>query len=725
MTRHSSRAWAHTNVTDASPDLPRVSSAAIRRLLHPHSIALVGASDVPESIGGAPLSLMERFGYAGDIHCVSRTRATVNERPCVESIDDLPDGVDAVILAIPQAGVADAIAAAGRRGVGGAVVFSSGYAEAGPDGAAQQLELASIATTYDLALAGPNCLGLINFSESVPLTFGDASPNRRNGGPHLAILSQSGAMSLALTYAAMAQDISLSYTISTGNEAVLGIEDYLGVILDEEGTRAVALLIEQIRRPAEFIELARIARRRGVALCVLHTGRGARARASSLSHTGAIAGDQEVMRAVLAREGVLFIDSLDELIDTVCVVVKSPVPRAYGVAFMTDSGAAKTYAIDVSDDIGLFLPELTSHTLATLKEALPPYAIASNPVDITAMGLNDPSLYARVAASLLDDDDVGCLVVSSMPGSVVQGTQQVDALLPVLVAADKPVIYTIMGGESPLPAENKLKILDAGLSLFRSPERALRAARNVTRRARTLSESETRAVAKEYPALRLDASAGVSIGEHTAKALLSEVGVRVPAGERVGDVHCALVAATRLGFPVVLKVVSAQIPHKSDVGGVVVVTDEEELVETHALMSARISETRPDAVVDGFLVEEFVKGGVEMIIGARRDAAWGEVVLVGLGGVWAEVINDTVIVTADATAREITSGIESLRGSATLRGARGGAVADLDALVNAIQVIGGTLRATPGVVEIEVNPLLVLSEGEGVIALDALIVTQS
>jgi acyl-CoA synthetase (NDP forming) len=680
---------------------------------------------MPESIGGAPIALIERFGYAGDVHCVSRTRTEINGRSCLKSIESLPYGVDALILAIPRAGVADAIVAAGRRGVGGAVVFSSGYAEAGASGAAQQLELASVATAYDLALAGPNCLGLINFTESVPLTFGDASPNRRAGGPSLAIISQSGAMSLALTYAAMAEDIALSYTISTGNEAVLGIEDYLDVILGEEGIRAVALLIEQIRRPAEFIELARVARRRGVALCVLHTGRGARAQAASLSHTGAIAGDQDVMRAILGREGVLFIDSLDELIDTVCVLVKCPMPSADGVAFMTDSGAAKTYAIDVSDDIGLLLPELSPPTLAKLTEMLPDYAIASNPVDITAMGLNDPSLYARVASTLLEDDEVGCLVVSSMPGSIVQGTQQVEALLPVLVAADKPVIYTIMGGESPLPPQNKLKIFDAGLSLFRSPERALRAARNVTRLARTLTQGESRVAPEQFGALEFDPSEAEYVSEHGAKELLSRAGLRVPLGELASDVHSALAAAARLGYPVVLKVVSAQILHKSEVGGVIVVADEEELSRAHAQMCARIGATRPDAVVDGVLVEEVVNGGVEMIVGARRDATWGDIVLVGLGGVWTEVIKDAVVLAADADRSEIVTGVDSLRGAATLRGARGGVISDIDALVHTVELIGGILRATPGIAEIEVNPLLVLPNGEGVVALDALIVRQT
>jgi acyl-CoA synthetase (NDP forming) len=682
----------------------------------------VGASDVSESIGGAPIALLERFGYDGDVYCVSRTRTEINGRKCVDSITSLPFGVDALVLAIPKSGVLEAVEAAGLRGVGGAVVFSSGYAETDEDGAAQQSALAAVAAKYDLALAGPNCLGLINFAESAPLTFGDATPNRRDSASSLAIIAQSGAMSLALTYAAMAQDIAVSYTISTGNEAVLGVEDYLGELLEEDGIRAVALLIEQIRRPTEFMELARIARRRGVALCVLHTGRGERAQAASLSHTGAIAGDQDVMRAVLGREGVLFIDSLDELIDTASVLVKCVTPSAYGVAFMTDSGAAKTYAIDVSDDIGLLLPEPSPETFHTLTDEIPPFAIASNPIDITAMGLNDPSLYGRVASALLGDAEVGCLVVSAMPGSTTQGTQQVDALLPVLASATKPVIYTIMGGESPLPVENVLKIFDAGLPLFRSPERALRAARNVTKRARTVRDADARETPKSFAPLVLDFN--TRLNEHGAKALLSHAGLRVPSSELAVDVPSALGAAAHIGFPVILKIVSEQIRHKSDVGGVVLVADDDELVRAHADMLARISVSCPDAVIDGVLVEEVVARGVEVIVGARRDVNWGVTVLIGFGGVWTEYFDDAVTISADADRSEIRAAIESLRGADTLRGARGTVKSDVDALVSAVELIGGVLRSTPSCVEIEVNPLVVLADGQGVVALDALVVAQ-
>ena len=694
-------------------------AAAVRRLLHPRSVAIVGASSDPASIGGAPLVLLERFGYRGEIHLVSRTRREINGRPCVPSIDDLPDGVDAAILAIGKVGVEDAVAAAGRRDIGGVIAFSSGYAEIDADGADAQRRLADLAAGHGLALAGPNCLGLVNFVDAVPLTFGDVMPNRRSGHPGLAIVAQSGAMSLALTYDAMAQDIPVSYAISTGNEAVLGVEDYLAVLIEEDNTKAVALLVEQIRRPETFLGLAARARQREITFCVLHTGRGERAQAASLSHTGAIAGDQDVLRAIVGREGVLFIDSLDELIDTAGVLTKTKLPGTSGVGFMTDSGAAKTFAIDVSEEIGVVLPELTPATIELLRAELPAFATASNPADITAMGLNDPSLYARVARVLLGDDDVGTLVVAAMPGSKVQGTEQVEALLPTLTTAEKPVIYTIMGGESPIPSTNRMKILDAGLPLFRSPERALRAAGNAASVARTWRDATRRAAPR--PIDRLAVTSTERLGEREAKALLASAGLSVPASQLVTNPIDALAAAGQLGLPIVLKIASAQITHKSDIGGVAFVRDKDAVAERAARMIADVQAARPDAIIDGILVEQARSGGTEMLVGARRDPVWGPFVLVGLGGVWAEIIRDTVVIAGEADRSEILERIGCLRSAAVLRGARGEAPRDIEALIDTIELLAGILRSTPEIVEIEVNPLLVLAHKEGVVALDAVI----
>jgi len=708
--------------TGAAPD-------ALERLVRPRSVAIVGASDEPASIGGAPLVLLERFGYEGDVHLVSRSRREIRGRACVASIEELPFGVDAAILAIPKAGVADAVEQAGRRGVGGVVVFSSGYGELDAAGAAAERALATSAARHGIALAGPNCLGLVNFADGVPLTFGDVAPNRRPGGPGVAIVAQSGAMSLALTYAAMAQDTSVTYAISTGNEAVLGVEDHLRLVIADERTRAVVMLVEQIRRPAEFLALAREAREREVTVCVLHTGRGERAKAASLTHTGAIAGDQDVLRSVLGREGVLFVDSLDGLVDTAGVIARQGLPHADGVAFMTDSGAAKTFAIDVCEAEGAALPELGEATLAKLAGELPAFATASNPVDITAMGLNDPSLYARVASVLLEDDDVGTLVVSAMPGSELQGTEQVEALLPTLAAARKPVVYTIMGGDCPIPERNRLLILDASVPLFRSPERALRAARDLASAARAARAAASRARApRARDVAPLGAggpgtAAGTIVGELEAKAMLAAAGIESPPSRLVTSPAGARDAARELGCPVVVKISSPDITHKSDAGGVAFVHAPEDAAEAYSAVLAAVSASRPDARVDGVLVERVVSDGVEMLLGARRDPAWGPYLVVGLGGVWTEILGDATVVAADADRDEIADAIAGLRGAAVLRGARGSRPRDVHALLGAAELVAALLRCSPGVAEIEINPLLVRAEGDGVVALDAVVAT--
>jgi acetate---CoA ligase (ADP-forming) len=711
-------------VTEALRTVPQTSRAgSVQRLMHPTSVALVGASEDPAAIGGAPLTLLKRFGYRGALHLVSRTRAEVNGTPCVSSVEDLPVGVDVALLAVPKKAVLQTVEAAGRRGIGGVVVFSSGYAELDGAGVAEQAALADAARSAGVALAGPNCLGLVNFVDGVPLTFGDVWPNRRSGRPGVAIIAQSGAMSLALTYAAQAQDITVDYAISTGNEAVLGIEDYLAAVLDEGRSRAVALLIEQVRRPAEFLALASKARELGVALCVLHAGRGRRAQAASRSHTGAIAGDQRPLRAVLSREGVLFIDSLDELIDTVGLLSKTDVPHTEGVAFMTDSGAAKTLAIDICESIGVPLPELSTATLGQLSGQLPPFATASNPVDITAMGLNDPTLYPRVLNTLLADDHVGTVVVSAMPGSDVQGTEQVDALLPAVTAAKKPVVYTIMGGESPLPQANRLRILDAGVPLFRSPERALVAVRNVGRLMRSVNTASARDLQPRVAPVPIENLRAAQ--EHEAKQLLAARGIPTPPSQPAASAAEALGAAERLGFPVVLKVISPDIAHKSDIGGVALVRERAHLEASFSRLLANVSVGRPDARINGVLVEKAIEGGTEMIVGARRDPHWGPYLIVGLGGLWVEAVGDAVILAGDSDRSEVANGIKGLRAYTLLSGARGGPARDIDALLDAIELIGALVRATPEVVELEVNPLLVLGAGQGVVALDALITCSS
>ncbi|MDA8296113.1 MAG: acetate--CoA ligase family protein [Actinomycetota bacterium] len=703
-------------MTEPSDD-PAGLANGLARLLRPSSVAIVGASDDPTSIGGAPVAMLERFGYRGQVHLVSKTRRTIGSRRCVASIDELPDGVDAAVLAIPRPGLLDAIEAAGRRHVGGAVVFASGYGEVGQDGQLAERELAEAARRHNLALAGPNCLGFVNFLDRAPLTFAHIVPNHAPLRRGIAVIAQSGALSMALSYAALAQHTFVTHAISTGNEAVLGIEDYLSVILEDEGTAAVALLVEQIRQPARFVALARAAAERSMLVCVLHTGRSARGRRASLTHTGALAGDQAVVRAALGREGVVFIDSLDGLIDVAGAFARSGAPRARGLGFMTDSGAAKTHAIDLAHELGVTLAELSAPTSERLCAELPPFATAENPVDITAMGLNDPSLYARVADTLLSDPAVGTLMIAAMPGSDLQGAEQIGALAPVLASADKPVIYTIMGGDWPLPAANVALLHDAGVLLLRSLERGVHVASALAR----IGERRDRRAPRDAADTLTVAPARV-YHEAPAKALLGQLGLRVPTGRVVTSSDEAVAVASELGLPVVLKVSAPGLLHKSEVGGVVVVEHGARLAEAYASVLARVGAARADLSIEGVLVESMAPPGVEMIIGARRDPAFGPYLVIGAGGLWTEQLGDRAVLMADADEDEIVEALRSLRVFAQLSGLRDNKPSDLGALMDTIARLGALMRATTAVGEVEVNPLLVLPEGEGTLVLDALII---
>ncbi len=698
--------------------LARVDPTALGRLLRPRSVAVVGASDVATSVGGAPLVLLERFGYAGEVYPVSPSRERIGARACLRSIDELPVGVDAAVLAIPRGAVPGALEALSRRGVGGAVVFSSGYAETGPEGAGDQRALADFAREHGLAIAGPNCLGLVNFVDRVPLTFGDASPNRRVRPRGLAVIAQSGAMTLALTYAAMAKDVTVTYAASTGNEAVIGIEDYLDALADDDATAVVAMLVEQFRRPAEFLAAARRARERGLSVLVVHLGRGERARAASLTHTGALAGDYAVTRAALEAEGVMVLESIDELIDLADVVTKCPAPSGREVGLVTDSGAMKTFSLDLGDALGMNLATLGEEATRALAAELPGFAVAENPVDITASGLNDPSLYARATSVLLGAPEVAGVVLAVMPGSPLQGAQQVGALVPAIAGASKPVLYAIMGGDCPLPEENVLRILDADVPLFRSPERALRALSHLVE----LTEAR-RAVAAREPALPgtpLATRDESPLSEHAAKALLFGVGIAIPRGRLVGDLAGARDAAADLGYPVVLKVSSPDILHKAAVGGVAMVAGPSSLEAAFEGLLDRVRAEAPQAHVEGVLVEESLGGGVEAIVSARRDPTWGVVAVVGSGGAAVESSRDVAVVGVAAGRAELHRVLAGLDLARAL--GAGPAALDVEALVTAVAVLARTLEASEDLDEIELNPVLVREAGRGVVALDAVVV---
>ena len=703
---------------------PAISRSSVERLLHPRSVAIVGISPDPGSMGGRSLANLEIFKFAGDIHLVSRTNAEVKGRACVPTIDDLPDGVDAAILAVPQKGVVDAVAACGRRGIKGAVVYAAGFAEAGEEGRAEQDRLTAVARAADIAVLGPNTLGLTNYGSGVALAFGPNGPNAIAGRPAVAVIAQSGAMMGSMRLSAKARGLAISYAIATGNEAVTGVEDYLSVLVEDPNTRAIAIFAEQLRRPQRFLELAGTARANGKPIVLLHPGASQKARDSAASHTGALSSDYATMRALVASEAVVAVETLEEFLDAAELLTRFPAPISAGPGVMTDSGAFRGLSLDLADVLDLPLPDLSDPTRAALAERLPSFASGSNPLDITAQGLKDMPLYTEATRIMLADEGCGGLLVSLMPGSPDVGMVKAEAVLPVLATATKPTAYVVMGGAAPVDPTLEDKVLSAGVPFFRSPERALRGFAHLTRYAALKTAAEAPRAA-EAQASNARLAPGVMV-EHAGKALLKAAGVRVPQGALCRSADEAAATAAAIGYPVVLKVQSASLPHKTEVGGVLVgVADEAAVRAGWDELHRRVASARPGLELDGLLVEAMGPKGVEMVVGGRQDPDWGPLVLFGLGGVWIEALKDVRLAPADIGEAAIVEEIGRLRARVLLEGYRGSAPIDKAALAEVIMGVGQLLRQHPEIEEIDVNPLIAYPAGTPPLALDALVVVSA
>ncbi|HLI22353.1 MAG TPA: acetate--CoA ligase family protein [Stellaceae bacterium] len=690
----------------------------VGRLLRPRSVAIVGASPDAGSIGFNALENLLRAGYQGEIHLVSRSRKEINGRPCVPSIDDLPLGVDAVVLVVPEAVVVDSVAACARRQAGSAVVFASGFAEVGAEGKAKQDRIREIARESGVLVLGPNCIGLRNFAGNNALTFEPVTEPAPTITEGAAVIAQSGAMTSNLKLALFAKGVPVTCAISTGNEAVLGVEDFLADCLDQPGNRVFALFIEQVRRPAVFLDLVRRARREGKPIVLLHPGRTAIARETAKSHTGAFAGDYQTMRAILTHEGVVLVDTMDELFDTTTLLARWPEPSPLPVGAISNSGAFRGISLDMAADIGLELAALTAETKAKLKAMLPAYATIDNPLDITTVGLAQPQVFGNTAQAVLDDPGVGGLVLAFIPGAPEFQMVRCRSLLPAIEHATKPVAFSMFGDETKLIEEFPRTLRERNVPLFRSPDRALRAMAHVSAYGRARMRA---AVSPKTLAQSVTIAERGPIAEYRAKAYLKELGIAVPAGSLVMNVDHACAVAEAIGYPVVLKAQSPALLHKSDAGGVIVgIKDAAALRTAWPVLHENVARAKPCLALDGVLVEAMAKPGVELIVGARRDPEWGPVLMIGLGGIWTEALKDVALLSADLGDDEIIEALARLKGAALLDGLRGAPPSDKRAVAQVAASLGALMRATPDLLDIEINPLMVYPSGA--IALDALMI---
>lgn len=705
-------------MTDAS--LPR---AAISRLLRPRSVAVIGASDTPGSLGASVLGNLVRNGFAGEVYPINPKREKIGALKCLASVDELPEDVDVAVLAIPQAAVLDAVRGLARRGAGGAVIFSAGFAEGGEEGKAQQAEIGRIAAEHGMVIEGPNCLGFVNHVAGIPLTFVETETLAPDGRRALGIVSQSGAMAAVLSTTFQARDLPVSYSISTGNEAGSGVEDYVDWLVDDDATHVITMIVEQFRKPRRFLAAARRAREAGKPIVLLHPGTSSAARESAATHTGAMAGDYKLMRRKVEREGVIFAETLEELGDISEILIRCAAMTQPEVAVLGESGAFKALMLDLTETLEVPLANLNDENAPELRAALPPFVPVSNPLDITAQGLSQPQIYTQTLSALLDDARVGAVVAGIIQTDPVTCKIKIPAILAALEGREisKPLIYAGLDEGAPVPGEYVAALRSHGVPCFPSTERVFRALARLGKRATLdLSRGDTAAT----PLARLGEFHGV-VAEYQAKDLLGPLGFPFPQGGFAASADTAAEAADVVGYPVAMKAQAQRLGHKSDAGGVILnLADAEAVREAWHRIHANVAAYDASITLDGVLIEKMGARGMEMIVGGRNDPEWGAVVLAGFGGVTAEILQDVCLFTPDMTEAQIVSGLMGLKSAALLAGYRGSPRLDVQSLARVIGQVGALLASEPGIAEIDLNPVILYLEGEGVVALDALMLVQ-
>jgi acetate---CoA ligase (ADP-forming) len=698
-------------------------SGSLDRLLRPRSVAIIGASESPGALGASVLSNLERLGYRGDIHLVNPKRDSIGGRPCVRSIDGLPEGVDAAVVAIPKAAVLEAIRGLARRKCGAAVVFSSGFAESGEAGLAEQREIARVAGEAGMVVVGPNCLGFTNYVDKVALTFVETPAPGSGAGKGIGIVSQSGAMAAVLGVNLVARGLNLTYSVSTGNEAASGVGDFVEDMLEDPATSVIAMVVEQFRDPGRFLGLAQRARQADKALVLLHPGRSQAARESAATHTGAMAGDYAVMRVKCEGAGVILVDSLEELGDVAEIASRcARLPRG-GAAILAESGAFKALTLDLCEEIGLALPVMTDGNSPALRAAMPDFVPVSNPVDLTAQVLVDPDMYRRTLNAIAGDDRFGGLVLPIIQTDPLTAGKKYPPILAALrdLETDKPILLAGVDEGAVIPREYIEGARALGIPYFPSPERALRAF------ARIAARREDHGTAERIPPLAAQGlpAQGV-VPEYRAKRILGPLGVPFPRSILAATLDAALEAGSALGYPLVLKAQSMDLSHKSDAGGVIVgLADAEALARGWERLQANLARNRPGLRLEGVLVEAMGERGIELIVGGRNDPEWGPVVLAGFGGVQAEIYQDVRLLAPGLDRKAIVSELNRLKGAALLNGFRGSPPVDLDAVAGIVQIVGRLLAGEPKIREIDLNPVVAYPRGEGAMALDALILMAS
>ncbi len=695
---------------------------AIHRMLNPRSIAVVGATE-RQQYGGRFLKLALRGSDRVRVYPVNPRYEELMGVRCYPSVKDLPESPDLVGIVVPHDRVMDVLKDSAERGANSAVVISAGFAERGvAEREDLQRRVGDFARTSGVRVCGPNCIGLLNLKSNIYATA-YTKPALCGAGP-IALVSQSGGNAFGpLLSRAEDWGIGYSYVVSTGNEADLESTDFIRYLLDDVDTRVIACYIEGFKDARKFLEVARLAQERGKPIVMIKVGRSSFGTKAAISHTAALTGSDAVHDAVFKQYGVIRVDDYDGLIEVSQMLGLNPAPKNEGVAAVSHSGGITTQLADKFGEAGLSLPDLSEGGLAGLNDILKGFGWAANPADVT--GNANSANFAQIMDLLIEEPDVGTLVVASGGGD-----SQAQQVIDLRAKTDKAMAFLWTASHSATAGLGLLK--ESDIPVYYQPGRLALSIRALLeyypQREQFLKDIPAHPPATS-PQQRKQVDALCSLGrralsEHETKGLLSSWGVPVTRELRAATLDEALSAAQEIGYPLVLKVESPDILHKTEAGLVCIgIGGDEDLRQAYDSVMKTVESTFGDARILGVLVQEMVTGGVEAIVGINRDSQFGPVVLFGMGGIFVEILNEVSLRVCPISRRDAVEMVGEVRGAIALEGYRGRPPADVDALVEVLMRVSDLgMNLGDRLVELDINPLAVLPRGQGVKALDAMAV---
>jgi acetyltransferase len=692
-------------------------SKSLQPFFNPRGVVVIGASQDPTKLGYGLANNLHRSGYKGAVHFVNLKGGTLLGQPVHQSVLDVPDPVDLAAVLIPARFVVPALQECGQRGIKAAIIGAGGFREVGPEGLQREQEMLEVAREYGIRLIGPNCIGLLDTHLPLDTTF--LPPPGPSPGD-VAFLSHSGAICAAAIDWARGQGYGISRLISLGNQADVTETDLLAPTAADEHTRVIALYLEGIRAGRRFIEEAR-----GVVdqkpIIALKVGRFESGRRAAASHTGALAGSESAYNAAFRRAGVLRADTSEEMFDQARALAWCPLPKGAQVAVLTNAGGPGVTAADALEARGLQLAEFSSETKAALEAILPTAASLHNPVDMLASAT--PGQFADCLEILLEDPNADSVMVIYPTPPMHTAGAVAKALIPIIHQASKPVVVSVMGERLIQEAVEHLRA--ARIPEYRFPERAAAALAALVERVELLKH------AAEEPLRKKDVQPEVVrsiLADHQDRDYLSAVdtgkilaayGITAARMRLAVDEDQAADLAAEIGLPVVLKVASADISHKTDVGGVLLnLADEKSVRGGFQRVIKSAQQAMPGADLAGVYVQEMVPPGQEVIIGAVRDPQFGPVVMFGSGGTEVEGLKDLAFGLAPLTDREIEDMLKKTWAGQKLNGYRNIPPGDITAVREALIRLAQLAEDFPEMVEIEINPLQVFPDGEGAAAVD-------